>query len=407
MTKKWKLHTVDGTGDILPEQCAVKYEVEARIMETFARFGYRTVETPVLQFYDAFDSSNIPEETMFKFFDKEGRIVVMRPDITTPLARIAAAKLTGEAETPIRLCYSGKVFRHSSKHHEFTQAGVELYGVTGARADAEVVACGIEALLAAGLSDFQIELGQSEFFRGLVEQCGFTAEQAEQLRGYIDKKDSLAVSVWLREFNLDEPLRKLLCDLPIYFGGAEVLERVDTAILGERSRRALRHLKKAYDILESYGFANYVSIDLSMVGGLDYYTGVIFKGFTHGLGFAICGGGRYDSLAEGFGKAVPAVGLAIDTDNLLLAMERQHITVETAGVDVFVHGSGNHTLDYNILSALRAQGISAEYDLSDGGLPEAIECAKRRGIGGVADIGADGSVSMHNIATGEVSKLQL
>lgn len=395
---KWKLHTVDGTGDILPDQCAVKYEVEDRVLGVFRRFGYRAVETPVLQFYDSFEDSRIPEETMFKFFDREGRIVVLRPDITTPIARICATKL---ADGPQRLCYSGKVFRYRRGQHEFTQAGVELYGVSGAQADAEVIACGVESLLAAGLEEFQLELGQAEFFKGLAEQCGLDEQQTAQLAGYIDKKDALAVSEWLRRRDIPETARVLIERLPACFGGLEVLDGIDRASLCARSRDALAYLEEVYRLLESYGFSRYISIDLSQVGELDYYTGVTFKGFTYGLGFAICGGGRYDGLTGSFGRAVPAVGLGIDTDRLLAAMSRQDVKVEAQPPDVLVVGGNNHTATYNVVTALRGQDMVAEHYILGGGFEDAVAYAKARGIGGIAKVDNEGGVTMHDLTEHE------
>ncbi|MGN1059352.1 MAG: ATP phosphoribosyltransferase regulatory subunit, partial [Clostridia bacterium] len=288
----WKRYTPEGTQDVLPRQCADKTRMEAAIADVFESFGYHVAETPVLQFYDAFDtqSGKIPQEMMFKFFDAQGRILVLRPDITTCFARMTASKLD-DGIYPKRLHYCGKVFRYidefASGQREFCQAGIELFGADGDLADAEVIACAIEALLAAGLEKFQIEIGQVAFYKGIIAQTGLNDEDAETLRAYIDKKDALAISEFLLDKGVDAGLARFLEGLPTLFGGADILADMDAALLGEQAMAALCNLKNVYELLCAYGYEEYISIDLSLVQGINRYTGIIFKGITHGIGYSI------------------------------------------------------------------------------------------------------------------------
>ena len=269
----WKLYTPEGTQDVLPRQCANKMKMEAAVAEVFEGFGYQVVETPVLQFYDAFDtqSGKIPQEMMFKFFDAQGRILVLRPDITTCLARMVASKLD-DGVYPKRLYYCGKVFRYidefASGQREFCQAGIELFGAKGDVADAEVIACAIEGLLAAGLERFQIEIGQVDFYKGIVSQAGLGEDDAETLRALIDKKDALAISEFLKGRNIEAGLVQLLEKLPTLFGGIEIIKQLDMSLLNEQAIAALENLKNIYALLCSYGYEDYISIDLSLVQGI-------------------------------------------------------------------------------------------------------------------------------------------
>lgn len=397
----WKLYTPEGTGDLLPKQCAEKTMTENTIADVFTSYGYQVTETPVMQFYDAYDTrtGKMEQEMLYKFFDKEGRIMVLRPDVTTSLTRMAATKLS-EAPMPIRLQYSGKVFRYvdsySSVQREFCQSGIELFGVKSDMADSEVILCAIEALLACGLESFQIEIGQVEFFKGLAEQANLSEEDAEHVRRLIDKKDRLALSETLKTLSVPKEVASVLKQLPSLFGGIEILDDIDTEILNEKSATALDNLRTVYQILSDCGFEKYISIDLSLVKGINSYTGIIFKGITHGIGFPICSGGRYDSLPNEFGANFPAVGMAIGTDRLLSVLTRQNLLDVPFGSDMLVFGN-NPVLCFQVLSALRRAGYTAEQYLQDNSYENALAYAKQANIQGVCRFLSDETLSIYNL----------
>ncbi len=408
----WKLYTPEGTQDVLPRQCADKMKMESAISEVFEGFGYEVVETPVLQFYDAFDtqSGKIQQEMMFKFFDAQGRILVLRPDITTCLARMVASKLD-DGVYPKRLYYCGKVFRFidefASGQREFCQAGIELFGAKGDVADAEVIACAIESLFATGLERFQIEIGQVEFYKAVVSQAGLNEEEAETLRALIDKKDALAINEFVKNKNTEKGLAQLLEELPTLFGGIDVLDRLDRSLLNEQAINALDNLKNVYALLCSYGYEDYISIDLSLVQGINRYTGIIFKGITHGIGYSVCAGGRYDGLTGDFGTSLSAVGMAIGTDRLLTVLSRQNLLEPTSGSEFLVTGE-DAALTYQIATALRDCGYRAQQALCGESEQVLKDYAKANNIQGILTV-KDGhhSAVIYNLELDETTDVDL
>ncbi len=407
----WKLYTPEGTQDVLPRQCANKMKIEATIAEVFESYGYQVAETPVIQFYDAFNtqSGKIPQETMFKFFDAEGRILVLRPDITTCLARMVACKLD-DGVYPKRLYYCGKVFRYldqnTSGEREFCQAGIELYGVKNTLADSEVICCAIESLLAVGLERFQIEIGQVAFFKALIAQANLSDEDAEALRVLIDKKDSLSISEFLKNFDMDSELVSLLEELPSLFGGLDVLERLSSYNLNEQAKEAIFNLKEVYNILTDYGYEDYISIDLSLVQGMNRYTGIIFKGITHGIGYSICAGGRYDGLTGEYGTSLPAVGMAIGTDRLLTVLSRQDSLDAPLGADFLVSCADN-ALAHRVVSSLRESGYVAELALTNAKEDELTAYAEANGIQAVLYVKDEHQATIYNLTLNETIPVDL
>ena len=407
----WKRYTPEGTQDVLPRQCTNKMKTEAAISDVFESYGYMVAETPVMQFYDAFDtpSGKIPQETMFKFFDSQGRILVLRPDITTCLARMVACKLD-DGIFPKRLYYCGKVFRYLDQNtageREFCQAGIELFGARGDLADSEVICCAIESLLAAGLERFQIEIGQVDFYKAMIAESGLSEEDSETLRVLIDKKDTLAISEFLKSLQVEPKLAALLEELPSLFGGPNVLDRLDMSLLNDQAKEAIRNLKAVYQILCDYGYEDYISIDLSLVQGINRYTGIIFKGITHGIGYSICAGGRYDGLSGEFGTDLPAVGMAIGTDRLLTVLSRQGTLEPVYGSDFLVSCKDN-ALAHQVLTALRKSGYVAELALSDISLDASKIYAKANAIQGVLTIVDEHTAKIYNVETDQTTPADL
>lgn len=379
---QWKTHTPEGVQDILAEDSAGLDRAGEAVRGVFQSFGYAMMRTPSLEYYDVFagEGAAVSQEKMFKFFDPSGRILVLRPDLTTPIARVAGTKLEGEP-LPYRFSYIGNTFVNSGDRKEITQGGLELIGVRSPEADAEVIAAAIEAILKAGLKDFQIEIGQVAFFKGLLESAGLSADQSEALRVAVDTKDTLAVSDLVREAGVSASLAELLVKLPELFGGVEVLDAVNLDLLNDEAKGALCHLRQVYEILCDYGFMRYVSIDLGMVQRMDYYTGTIFRGFTYGVGFPICSGGRYDGLIKTFGRDLPAMGAAIDISGLHMAMKRQGIGEgDTCPEVLAAYGAEERSEALLAAMKLREKGKTVETALMPLSKEEAIALAKEKGI---------------------------
>ena len=324
MQKSGNTHTPAGLTDILVKECELKFKIETAAREVFARHGYHVVQPPMFEYYDVYDAAVTKAENMFKFFDNNGRMLALRPDLTTSVARIAATKPLGEL--PYRIAYSGSAFRNdetfsNDRRREFSQAGIELIGNGGTDADAEIIEIAIEALLKFGVKDFQIDMGHADYYKGLAEIAGLDPIVSDKLRANINDKDFVAIEGILDGIDIDEKLKEVFMELPKMFGGIETaVAAAKNPIIGEKSRAALENLISVYEILKGKGLDKYISTDLGMVPNLDYYTGIIVKGFAKGVAFPICSGGRYDNLTEKFGKALPATGIAIGIERVMTAL---------------------------------------------------------------------------------------
>jgi len=396
------LYTPQNTSDKLMGETSYKRDIENKIMSTFLKSGFFEVQTPIFEYFDLFSSENvsISETDIFKFVDSDGKILALRPDMTTPISRVVATKLKDES-LPIRLSYCGSVFRSvKNKQKEFTQSGMELVGVNSPMADAEIIMNTIEALKAVGLSEFQIEIGQSEFFKGILKSLNLAEDSKKTLEELIDHKDSLGLSGFLKGLDLKDEIKEMLQTLPSLFGDVEIIRNIDMSALNDTSKKAVENLKDVCDILSLYGYDPYISIDLAMVQSINYYTGVIFKGFARGVGFSIASGGRYDDLIEKLGADLPATGSAINVDMLMTALYRQSGTVADPKVDVlvFVDSEARSQETMNIIKAVRQNGLSAEMYLESSNYDGAVSYAGSKEIGGILRISDGCKLILHNIA---------
>ena len=402
----WRLHTPIGLSDILPEECEKKKEVENIINDVFVSMGYREIETPAFEYYDVFSggSGQISQENMFKFFDEKGRILTLRPDITTSIARVAATKLQDE-NLPIRLCYTGNVFRAEKtegvRQREFTQSGIELLGSDTPNADAEVITAAIEALFAVGISDFQVEIGQVAFFNGLVEQAGLSHEDTEKLRERIECKDSLGIKELTEKLHLTDEIKSLMIALPELFGDLSVVDKADVSGLNPISKAALDNIRSIYKLLESYGFSDVISIDLGMLQSIDYYTGSIFKCYTHGVGFPVCAGGRYNNLVGKFGKSMSAVGVAFGINRILSALRKIEDENEEIANSVVFAKSGCDADAYIFAKNLRVSGFCCEQYIDGYDEKEAEKYAEKVGAPYFFKVGEDDYLSVKNLISGD------
>ncbi len=406
----WKLHTPTGVSDILSGECAKKKEVENTVWSVFASFGYQEVETPSFEFYDVFagNGGQISQEVMFKFFDEHGRILTLRPDITTSIARMAATKAELDV-LPLRYCYTGNVFRaektEGARQREFTQSGIELIGADTPEADAEVIAAAIEAVLAVGIQESQVEIGQVAFFNGLVEQAGLGPADIEKLRERIDCKDTLGIRELTERLAIGEDVKGLMIELPYLFGGMDVFEKAMVAGLNETSKKALENLKRIYSLLCLYGFERFVSIDLGMLQSIDYYTGSIFKIYTRGVSFPICAGGRYNNLMGNFGKPMGAVGAAFGINRILSALRNAGDT-EAAGPSASLLFAEHNAdgLAYDLAYSLRVNGCLVEGYVGDGDYKAAEAYAKKSGAGCMLRVFADGRLMIKDFLKQEITE---
>ena len=326
------VHTPEGVRDIYGDEYARNLQLENFIMGKVRSFGYEDIQTPTFEFFDVFSKEvgTTPSRELYKFFDKDGNTLVLRPDFTPSMAR-CAAKYFMDEDVPIRFCYSGNTFANNSnlqgRLKEATQMGAELIGEGSVEADGEMAAMVIEALLSTGLKDFQLSIGNVEYFKGICMEAGLDEETELELREFISGKNYFGAEDLLREKRVPGEYREALLQVTDLFGTYEALEQAKLLVHNERSLNAVKRLEALYQVLCCYGAEKYVSFDLGMLSKYNYYTGVIFKAYTYGVGDAIVKGGRYDTLLGRFGKEAPAIGFMVVIDDLMAALERQGIEV--------------------------------------------------------------------------------
>ena len=320
------VHTPEGVRDIYGAEFNLKAGCEADIHEILHTYGYQDIQTPTFEFFDVFSKEigTTPSKELYKFFDKEGNTLVLRPDFTPSIAR-CAAKYYVDTDFPVRFCYKGNAFTNTSnlqgKLKEVTEMGAELIGDNSIGADAEMIAVCIKALLNAGLVNFQVSIGEVEYIKGLCAQAGLDEDTEMELRDYISIKNFFGAQDLLLKSGVNENCMEALLHVNDLFGQAEILTEAKKYAYNEVSMRAVERLESLYEVLCAYGVEKYVSFDLGMVSKYNYYTGIIFKAYTYGVGDAIVKGGRYDKLLERFGKPAPAVGFMVVIDDLMTALK--------------------------------------------------------------------------------------
>jgi ATP phosphoribosyltransferase regulatory subunit len=324
---KFRKHVPDGVEDCLPAECFIKRKMEGALRRRFILSGYDELETPTYEYLDVFQSGvgAYMQESMIKFVGPNGRILVLRPDLTVPIARVAATKLSADGIK--RLFYIQNSYAAAEpaigKAGEFTQAGIELIGDAGSNADAEVIALAVRALQIAGLKTFTIDIGQVAYFKALVSGLGLEEAQADLLRHAVDSKDIIEIEAMAQRLNITGRRREQVLALPNLFGGSEVFDKALALSDEPGCREAVENLRSVYALLSEYGLAEYISIDFGMLHDIAYYSGIIFRGLTPELGFPVVSGGRYDDLLAKFGEPAPATGFALGIKRVMIAMERQ------------------------------------------------------------------------------------
>lgn len=333
----YKRDVPDGMEDCLPCECRIKKNIENSIRNRFLLWGYDEIETPTLEYYDVFRSGvgAYMQESMLKLVDCAGRILVLRPDITVPIARIAATKMQkGEK----RLFYIQNSFAAEpslGRTGEFTQAGIELIGKSGYSADAEVIALAVSALKVAGLKEFTIDIGQVNFFKALVSECVADGE-LDMLRHAVDSKDVQAIETAAEKLSIGTGLKEKIIKLPLLFGNSEIFDKALELCDSEQCVAAVEDLRNVYGLLVGYGLEKHISVDFGLLHDIAYYSGIVFRGIAQGIGFPIVSGGRYDGLIERFGSPQPATGFALGIKRVMIAMERQGLLRSHTGNDVLV-----------------------------------------------------------------------
>ena len=329
---KKKLHTPEGVRDIYNVECGKKLALESRLKKVFHLYGYHDIQTPTIEYFDVFreEIGTTPANDLYKFFDREGNTLVLRPDFTPSVSRACATYFNPEHQV-ITLSYTGNTFINNSSYQgrlkETTQMGVERIGDDSAETDAELLAMTVECLLKAGLKEFQVSVGQVDYFKSLLQDANLDIEEEENLRSLISQKNYFGVEDLVRSQNIPESLEKAFLELPHLFGSSEILQKARSLTDNICAIKAVERLEEIYEILKIYGYEKYVSFDFGMLSKFQYYTGIIFQAYTYGTGEPVVKGGRYNNLLKHFGKPAASIGFGITVDNLLMALSRQKISL--------------------------------------------------------------------------------
>lgn len=336
------VHTPDGVRDIYGYEEQRKLYIEDCIKKVIYTYGYSDIQTPTFEYFDVFSKEigTTPSKELYKFFDKEGDTLCLRPDFTPSVAR-CVAKYFSEETNPLKFTYLGNTYINNSslqgKLKEVTQIGVEYMNDDSAMADAETINLVIESLKSTGLKDFQISIGHMDYFKGLCESAGISADNEASLREFISTKNNIQAKELIDSLVNDETQKNLLMMTSECIGDISVITDVKNKVNNLRSKNALLRLENIYEILKIFGNEKYVSFDLGILSKYNYYTGVIFKGYTYGLGDVLVKGGRYDHLLESFGNAKPAIGFMIIIDDLLMALRAQKISLPCKAEPIVVN----------------------------------------------------------------------
>ena len=391
--RNYDLITPEGTKDLLFGECVIRRNIENTLMELFKSRGYSEIITPGLEFFDVFNlnSRYFPQVNLYKLTDSKGRLIVMRPDSTMPIARVVATRLR-EADLPLKLCYDQPVYRTEpalkGRSDEIVQAGIELIGSQQKMADLEVISTAVDSLKAFNM-EFSIELGHIGIFKELVSRLEATAKEKESIRKLIESKNFPALNDFLDTFGTSS-ITTALKKLPALFGGEEVFDKAEELMPDDNIKRLLDELKAIYnDISAICGEEASITVDLGMVNKTDYYTGFIIKGYLQGHGEEVLSGGRYDKLISEFGYDVPAVGFAVNVNGIEKAIEKNGVYPAEKQIDALVYAEDGFEVDaLRVAQELRDQGLIVEIALLDD--PESVrEYAKNKKIARVVVIDSE------------------
>lgn len=330
---KLSVNTPEGTRDRLFAECMGRRQVQERLIRLFRQRGYREVSTPETEFYDLFARSAVPSprNKWYRCSIRAGSSASCGR-IPPPPSPGWRPQSFGPAPAPAAVLRPDRVPAgpaHSGGNRELPQCGVELIGAAGMKADLEMVATAVDALRVCGASRFHVELGHAGFFRDVAARMELEEGEMERMRALIEGKNFAALRDMLAPFR-ENPASAALLRLSRLFGGPEVLDEAE-ALAGETE--AVEYLRALYGELSAAGYGALVRFDLGMVHQIDYYTGVVFRGYVEGAGDAVLSGGRYDSLVGVFGREAQATGFAVDVD----AMARTLPEAAPSALDTVVH----------------------------------------------------------------------
>lgn len=321
-----------GMRDYLPDTVRQMHVVEERARTLFSKWGYDEVMTPTLEYDETVgEASATLDNKLFKLLDKDGQTLVLRPDMTTPIARVVSSVMRKDP-LPLRLSYGAPIFRAqengAGRNAEFKQMGVELIGDGSPDGDAEMLALAVESLKTCAIRGFKLAIGHVGFLNAFLGQRLADAEVIERLKRKLSHHDYVGYRRLVEQLSLARSAKVQLLDLLTWHGDGRILQDRLKELGTEDEVHALHHMRKLWDALEMYGVTSHMMLDLAMIGKMGYYTGVYFEGYTEDHGFPLLSGGRYDALLAQFGRPAAAVGFQLKLDRVLEVSPLTHSTDE-------------------------------------------------------------------------------
>ncbi len=381
--RNYNLITPEGTKDLLLEECLIRRETEEKLRAVFRNSGYDELITPDLEFFDVFQSDAVryPQEQLYKLTDSKGRLLVLRPESTTPIARVAATRLR-DAVLPLRLCYMQSAYRFEpalkGRSDAFMQAGVELIGSDSYMADLEMVSMAITVLQECNETNFSVELGDAGIFKELMRELHASPSTKEEIRYLIETKNYSALNDLLDTL-VDNRIIHALKKLPSLFGGEEVFDKMEQLYTTPHIQDMLQYLRKLYNEIAELIGKERLSVDLGIVNKADYYTGVIIKGYLEGYGEEVLSGGRYNKLLASFGYDVPAVGFAVNVDAVTKLAAKKNPREKKPADAVIYAEDGYEKKAILLAESMRRNGAVVEFALEDTA-EAALQYAKTRNV---------------------------
>lgn len=397
--KRYDLLTPEGTRDLLFDECLAKRSIQERLRKIFTAYGYSEVTTPGLEFYEVFDGKvrYFPQETMYKLVDGKNRLMVLRPDNTMPIARLAATRLRAEG-LPLKLYYNQSIFmvnpKNSGRDDEFTQSGIEILGGEKTAADYEALSLAAQALSACD-EDFRLEIGESGIFRSVVDDLKLPEEKAERIHSLIESKNYPALNEALS--GIDGAAAEACRALPSLFGEAEVFDEAGKYMYNDELKAKLGYLHEIYEALCSMGYSGKIRVDLGLAHKKNYYTGILFRGYVEGYGLPVLSGGRYDTLLGDFGRNAAAVGFAVNVEAAAKVFLKSVHTPLLKPADVLVYSeSGCEIAGLNHCTELINAGKTVFNSLCSS-VDEAVAYARQHGIHRVDIVGRSCTVTVKEV----------
>ncbi|MFA5802619.1 MAG: ATP phosphoribosyltransferase regulatory subunit [Thermoleophilia bacterium] len=397
-----------GTKDVLPAEAIEQRWLESRIRGVFDSFAYQEVITPTFELQSAMDVAGEKRfNRSFRLFDERGEVLMMRPEMTTPIARLVSTRMA-DREPPFRLSYFASSFRPTTpqrgRQSEFHQAGLELIGADSPAVDAEVLAVLCQTLTACGLEEFSVGLGESSFFKALLDSAGVKGEDREAVFNALAERDLVKLSVVVAGIDISDDDRDAILGVTRLRGGSEVLIEAQDYVRGPAMEEALKRLARTYYLVSRYGFAGRILFDLGILSDFDYYTGIVFEVLSGELGFPVGSGGRYDGLLARFGRPEPAVGFAIGLDRLHIAITDQGGVSLPYAPGIALVGGFDPALD--LAMQLREKGVDVMALPEDMKKKTAMAAAEGAGIGSLVMPDGDG-FKLFDTAGGKGRKVKI